>query len=65
MRGRSRSTTFTLEVLILHTVRHRDRPKRFMDIMLVLHIEDGYIANYAVRKLHAGGFVRFHRVGKD
>jgi predicted MarR family transcription regulator len=54
-----------LEVLILHTVRHRDRRKRFMDIMLVLHIEDAHIANYAVRKLQAAGFVRSHRVGKE
>jgi len=54
-----------LEVLILHTVRHRDRPKRFMDIMLVLHIEDAYVANYAVRKLQAAGLVRSHRVGKE
>ncbi len=54
-----------LEVLILHTVRHRDRPKRFMDIMLVLHLEDAHIANYAVGKLQAAGFVRSHRVGKE
>ena len=54
-----------LEVLILHTVRHRDRPKRFMDIMLVLHIEDTHVANYAVGKLQAAGLVRSHRVGKE
>jgi predicted MarR family transcription regulator len=54
-----------LEVLILHTVRHRDRPKRFMDIMLVLHIEDTHLANYAVRKLQAAGLVRSARAGKE
>ncbi|HWT51460.1 MAG TPA: winged helix DNA-binding protein [Caulobacter sp.] len=54
-----------LEVLILHTVRHRDRPKRFVDIMLVLHIEDAHLANYAVRKLDAAGLVRSHKVGKE
>lgn len=54
-----------LEILILHTVRHRDRPKRFTDIMLVLHIEDAHLANYAVRKLQAAGLVRAERVGKE
>lgn len=54
-----------LEVLILHTVRHRGRPKRFMDIMLVLHIEDTHLANYAVRKLEAAGLVVSKRSGKE
>lgn len=54
-----------LEVLILHSVRHRDRPKRFMDIMLVLHIEDSHLANYAVRKLAAAGLVTTMRQGKE
>jgi len=54
-----------LEVLILHTVRHRDRPKRFMEIMLVLHIEDAHLANYAIRKLQNADLVRSHRVGKE
>ncbi|MGR4890730.1 winged helix DNA-binding protein [Sphingopyxis sp. LARHCG72] len=54
-----------LEILILHTVRHRDRPKRFMDVMLVLHIEDTHLANYAVRKLAAAGLVNSRRQGKE
>ncbi|OYQ36995.1 transcriptional regulator [Niveispirillum lacus] len=54
-----------LEVLILHTVRHRGRPKRFVDIMLVLHIEDAHLANYALRKLQGAGLVRTKRVGKE
>lgn len=54
-----------LEVLILHTVRHRGRPKRFMDIMLVLHIEDTHLANYAVRKLQTAGLIASKRSGKE
>lgn len=54
-----------LEVLILHTVYHRGRAKRFMDIMLVLHIEDAHVANYAVKKLQAAGLVRTERAGKE
>lgn len=54
-----------LEILILHSVRHRDRPKRFLDIMLVLHVEDTHLANYAVRKLVAAGMVTTRREGKE
>jgi predicted MarR family transcription regulator len=54
-----------IEILILHTVRHRDRPKRFADICLVLDIEDTHIATYAVRKLEEAGLVTTSRSGKE
>ena len=54
-----------IEVLILHTVRHRDRPKRFADILLVLDIEDAHIATYAIRKLEDAGLVSTGRAGKE
>ncbi len=54
-----------LEILILHSVRHRDRPKRFLDILLVLHVEDTHLANYAVRKLVKAGLVKTRREGKE
>lgn len=54
-----------LEILVLHSVRHRDRPKRFMDVMLVLHIEDAHLASYAVRKLVSAGLVATRREGKE
>lgn len=54
-----------LEILILHSVRHRDRPKRFLDILLILHIEDTHLANYAVRKLVKADLVTTHREGKE
>ncbi len=53
------------DILILHTVRHRDRPKRLADILLVLDIEDTHIANYAIRKLQDAGLVATSRVGKE
>lgn len=53
------------EILILHTVRHRDRPKRFADILLVLDIEDAHIATYAIRKLEEAGLVATGRAGKE
>jgi len=53
------------EILILHTVRHRDRPKRLADILLVLDIEDSHIATYAIRKLEEAGLVSTGRAGKE
>ena len=41
----------SLDVLVLHTVRHRDRPKKLADICLVLNVEDTHTVNYAIKKL--------------
>lgn len=54
-----------LEILILHTVCHRDRPKKLADICLVLDIEDTHLATYAIRKLSAAGLVKTGRLGKE
>lgn len=54
-----------VEVLILHTVRHRDRPKKLADVCLVLGIEDTHVVNYAIKKLTASGLVTSRRVGKE
>ncbi|MCB4822990.1 winged helix DNA-binding protein [Roseicella aerolata] len=54
-----------IEILILHTVQHRDRPKRQAEILLALAIEDTHIATYAIRKLAAAGLLRTSRAGKE
>lgn len=53
------------EVLILHTIRHRGRPKKLADICLVLDIEDTHVATYAIRKLEAAGLVTTNRSGNE
>jgi predicted MarR family transcription regulator len=53
------------EVMILHTVKHRDRPKKFADICLVLGIEDTHVATYAIQKLEKAGLVSIGRSGKE
>jgi predicted MarR family transcription regulator len=53
------------DVLILHTVRHRDRPKRLADIALVLDIEEIHLATYSIRKLEGLGLVATERSGKE
>lgn len=54
-----------LEVLVLHTVNHRGRPKRLADICLVLNVEDTHLVTYAVKKLQGYGLVASGRHGKE
>ena len=54
-----------VEILIIHSVRHRDRPKTLSDLCLVLDIEDTHVANYAVKKLDAAGLVKTGKSGKE
>lgn len=54
-----------LEVLIVHLVHHRARPKSLADICLVLNIEDTHLVNYAVKKLEGHGLVESGRSGKE
>lgn len=54
-----------VDVLVLHTAHHRDRPKRMADVCLVLNIEDTHVVNYAVKKLARLGLVATRRQGKE
>lgn len=54
-----------LDVLVLHNVNHRRRPKRLTDISFVLNIEDQHTVNYALRKLVKAGLVQGERRGKE
>ncbi len=53
------------EILILHSVRHRDREKKLADICVVLDIEDTHVATYAIRKLEAAGLVSTGKIAKE
>src|SRR6056297_2483880 len=50
-----------LDVLVLHTVRHRGRPKKLADICLVLNVEDTHTVTYAIKKLTRSGLVQTGR----
>ena len=54
-----------IEVLILHSIRHRDREKKLADICLVLDIEDTHIATYAIRKLESAGLLTTGKAVKE
>jgi predicted MarR family transcription regulator len=55
----------SLDVLVLHTVHHRSRPKKLADICLVLNVEDTHTVNYAIKKLSKAGLVTAGRLGKE
>ncbi|THB77001.1 MAG: transcriptional regulator [Desulfobulbaceae bacterium] len=54
-----------LDVLVLHNVNHRNRPKRLVDICFVLHIEDQHTVNYSLKKLVKGDLVMREKRGKE
>lgn len=54
-----------LDVLVLHSVNHRDRDKRAADICFVLGIEDSHTVSYALKKLVRLGLVERNRRGKE
>jgi predicted MarR family transcription regulator len=54
-----------LEVVVINTVRHRDRPKRQAEIARALAIDDAHLLTYALRKLERLGLVASARAGKE
>ncbi len=55
----------SMEVLILHLVHHRGRPKTLAEVCLILNVEDTHLANYAIRKLTQTGLLAAGRKGKE
>lgn len=54
-----------LDVLVLHTVNHRQRSKSLADVCLVLNIEDTHTVTYAIKKLEAQGLIESGKSGKE
>ena len=54
-----------LDVLVLHSVNHRERAKRQADICLVLNVEDTHTVTYALKKLGRLGLVASEKQGKE
>lgn len=54
-----------LDVMVLHGVNHRDRPKRLADLCLVLNVEDSHTVNYGLKKMVRLGLVAGTRRGKE
>jgi predicted MarR family transcription regulator len=54
-----------LDVLVIHTIAHRDKPKRLADICLVLSIEETHLVTYSVKKLDGHGLIASGRSGNE
>jgi len=53
------------DVLVLHHVRHRGRPKKLSDICFTLNYEDTHVVSYALKKLVGLGLLSSARQGKE
>ncbi|HEB96053.1 MAG TPA: transcriptional regulator [Sedimenticola thiotaurini] len=54
-----------IDILILHNVNHRSRPKKVADICFNLNIEDTHTATYSLRKLVKLGLIGNRKQGKE
>jgi predicted MarR family transcription regulator len=54
-----------LDVLVLHLLYHRAKPKKLADICLMLNLEDTHVVAYALKKLEKAGLVVSGRKGKE
>jgi predicted MarR family transcription regulator len=54
-----------LDIMVLHTVNHREREKRLADICLVLNVEDSHTVTYALKKLVRMKLVQGRKNGKE
>jgi len=53
------------DILILHNIHHRNRPKKVADICFNLNIEDTHTVTYSLRKLSRLQLVMNHKQGKE
>jgi predicted MarR family transcription regulator len=54
-----------LDILVVHNIYHRNRPKRIADVAFTLNIDDLHTVSYSVRKLVKLDLVISARQGKD
>ncbi len=54
-----------LDILVLHHVHHREKPKRLNDVAFALNIEDMHTVNYALRKLLKQELLVGEKTGKE
>ena len=54
-----------LDILCLHSVNHRERPKKLSDICFKLNVEDSHTVNYALKKLIKMKLVSSEKHGKE
>ena len=54
-----------VDLLVLHNINSRNKPKTLADICLVLNIEDTHVVTYALKKLERMKLIKSGRRGKE
>ena len=54
-----------VDILVLHNINSRNKPKTLADICLVLNIEDTHVVTYALKKLERMKLIKSGRRGKE
>ena len=54
-----------MDILVLHNINSRNKPKTLADICLVLNIEDTHVVTYALKKLERLKLIKSGRRGKE
>jgi predicted MarR family transcription regulator len=54
-----------VDIMVLHNINSRDKPKTLADIALVLNIEDTHVVTYALKKLERLKLIKSGRRGKE
>ncbi len=54
-----------LEILVLHHIYHRQKPKRLNDIAFALNVDDVHTVNYALKKLLKLKLIVGEKAGKE
>lgn len=55
----------SLDVMVLHSVNHRERAKKLADVCFVLNVEDSHTVTYALKKLVRLELVSAEKAGKE
>ncbi|GAA3551560.1 winged helix DNA-binding protein [Zobellella aerophila] len=55
----------SLDILVLHSINHRERAKKLADICLVLNVEDSHTVSYSLKKLAKLELISGEKHGKE
>ena len=55
----------SLDILVIHNVYHRKKPKRISDVAFTLNIDDTHNVSYSIRKMVKTGMLQHEKRGKE
>lgn len=55
----------SLDILVIHNVYHRKKPKRITDVAFTLNVDDTHNVSYSIRKMVKSGMLQHEKRGKE